>query len=75
MRPGASAWATAGTRYQLGTKISGRLPLNTPINAHNRRYLAALAHRAGHMLDGLLAPDGDSDKKPPTQLRSGPPAG
>ncbi len=60
---------------EAGIEISGRLPLNTPINAHNRRYLAALAHRAGHMLDGLLAPDGEGDKKPPTQLRSGPPAG
>jgi len=37
-----------------GIGISGRIPLNTPINAHNRRYLAALAKRAGHLLDGVF---------------------
>jgi GTP cyclohydrolase II len=59
---------------EAGIEITGRKPLNTPINAHNRRYLAALAHRAGHLLDGVLAPDSDTgEKKPPTQLQSGPP--
>src|SRR3954451_12944012 len=42
-----------------GIEIFGRIPLNTPINAHNRRYLAALAKRAGHLLDGVLAGDGE----------------
>lgn len=42
-----------------GIEISGRIPLNTPVNAHNRRYLAALARRAGHMLDGVLTGDGE----------------
>jgi GTP cyclohydrolase II len=42
-----------------GIEISGRIPLNTPINAHNRRYLAALAKRAGHLLDDVLAGDGE----------------
>jgi GTP cyclohydrolase II len=61
---------------EAGIEISGRMPLNTPINAHNRRYLAALAHRAGHLLDGVLAPEGETgDKKPPSQLQSGSPAG
>ena len=43
-----------------GIGISGRIPLNTPINAHNRRYLAALAKRAGHLLDGVF---GDGEAK------------
>jgi GTP cyclohydrolase II len=59
---------------EAGIEISGRMPLNTPINAHNRRYLAALAHRAGHLLDGLT-PDGEAgDKKPSPHLGSGSPA-
>lgn len=33
-----------------GIEISGRLPLITPINADNRRYLTAKAMRAGHQL-------------------------
>ena len=61
---------------EAGIEISGRMPLNTPINAHNRRYLAALAHRAGHLLDGVFAGDGEtSEKKPGPHLPSGPPAG
>jgi len=43
-----------------GIEISGRMPLNTPIHAHNRRYLAAMASRAGHLLEGVLAADGES---------------
>jgi GTP cyclohydrolase II len=42
-----------------GIEISGRIPLNTPINIHNRRYLAALARRAGHLLDDVPAGDGE----------------
>src|SRR5213079_2850900 len=38
-----------------GIDVSGRLPLHTPINADNRRYLTAKATRAGHRLDHLLA--------------------
>jgi len=51
-----------------GIEISGRIALNTPINAHNRRYLAALAKRAGHLLDDVLAGDGEAamgDQSPP----------
>jgi GTP cyclohydrolase II len=40
---------------EAGIEICGRLPLFTPINADNRRYLAAKAARAGHLLDGVLA--------------------
>jgi GTP cyclohydrolase II len=46
-----------------GIEISGRLALNTPINAHNRRYLSAMARRAGHLLDGVFAGDGDTADK------------
>jgi GTP cyclohydrolase II len=31
------------------------MPLETPINADNRRYLTAKAARAGHRLDHLMA--------------------
>ena len=38
-----------------GIEISGRMPLETPVNAHNRRYLTAKAARAGHQLDDVIA--------------------
>jgi GTP cyclohydrolase II len=37
-----------------GIAISGRVPLLTPVNGDNRRYLAAKANRAGHSLDHLF---------------------
>jgi GTP cyclohydrolase II len=37
-----------------GIEVLGRLPLYTPINADNRRYLTAKATRAGHRLDHLV---------------------
>jgi GTP cyclohydrolase II len=37
-----------------GIEIAGRLPLETPITAANRRYLAAKAARSGHHLDHLM---------------------
>jgi GTP cyclohydrolase II len=37
-----------------GIDVSGRVPLQGPINSHNRRYLAAKATRAGHKLDHIL---------------------
>jgi GTP cyclohydrolase II len=37
-----------------GIEVSGRLPLFTPINADNRRYMTAKATRAGHRLDHLV---------------------
>ncbi|HEY6995157.1 MAG TPA: GTP cyclohydrolase II [Xanthobacteraceae bacterium] len=39
---------------QAGIDVSGRVPLQGPINADNRRYLAAKAARAGHKLDHVL---------------------
>jgi GTP cyclohydrolase II len=44
-----------------GINISGRLPLITPVNADNRRYLTAKATRAGHHLDHLVAALADTD--------------
>ncbi len=38
-----------------GIDVNGRLPLYTPINADNRRYLTAKLKRAGHRLDHLVA--------------------
>jgi GTP cyclohydrolase II len=40
---------------KAGIEISGRLPLETPVTAHNRRYLTAKAARAGHQLDHVIA--------------------
>src|SRR5437868_14499885 len=47
---------------EAGIEVSGRLPLHTPINADNRRYLTAKATRAGHRLDHLLAAVGQAGK-------------
>jgi GTP cyclohydrolase II len=38
-----------------GIDVSGRVPLQGPINADNRRYLTAKATRAGHKLDHLVS--------------------
>ncbi len=35
---------------KAGIEIAGRMPLETPINADNRRYMTAKASRAGHQL-------------------------
>jgi len=40
---------------RAGIEIAGRVPLETPINADNRRYLAAKAARSGHQLEHLVA--------------------
>ena len=39
---------------RAGLDVCGRVPLHGPINADNRRYLAAKATRAGHQLDHVL---------------------
>ena len=39
---------------RAGIDISGRLPLQGPVNADNRRYLTAKATRAGHQLEHVL---------------------
>jgi GTP cyclohydrolase II len=38
-----------------GIEITGRMPLEAPINAHNRRYMIAKAVRSGHRFDRLTA--------------------
>ena len=40
---------------KAGIEITGRMPLETPINADNRRYMTAKAARAGHQLGHLLS--------------------
>jgi GTP cyclohydrolase II len=40
---------------KAGIEIAGRMPIETPINADNRRYLAAKAARAGHQLGHVIA--------------------
>jgi GTP cyclohydrolase II len=39
---------------RAGIDVCGRMPLHGPINADNRRYLAAKATRSGHQLDHVL---------------------
>jgi GTP cyclohydrolase II len=39
---------------KAGIEIAGRMPVEAPINADNRRYLTAKAARAGHQLDHLM---------------------
>jgi GTP cyclohydrolase II len=49
-----------------GIDVVGRIPLQGPVNADNRRYLTAKATRAGHKLDhllGALAETADSSGK------------
>jgi GTP cyclohydrolase II len=40
---------------KAGIEITDRMPIETPINADNRRYLAAKAQRAGHQLGHVIA--------------------
>jgi GTP cyclohydrolase II len=44
---------------KAGIEIASRMPLEAPINAENRRYMAAKAVRAGHRLDHLMASLGE----------------
>jgi GTP cyclohydrolase II len=54
---------------KAGIEITGRMPLETPINAHNRRYMTAKAARAGHQLGHLMSAlaelQDDKEKAPP----------
>jgi GTP cyclohydrolase II len=40
---------------QAGIEIAGRMPIETPVNADNLRYMRAKAARAGHQLEQILA--------------------
>jgi GTP cyclohydrolase II len=44
---------------RAGIDVSGRMPLHGPINASNRRYLAAKATRGGHQLDDVFSALGE----------------
>jgi GTP cyclohydrolase II len=53
---------------KAGIEIAGRMPIETPINSDNRRYLTAKASRAGHHLRHVTAaltetPDGDGEAR------------
>ena len=49
---------------QAGIEVVGRIPLQGPVNADNRRYLTAKATRAGHKLDHLLTALADAAEPP-----------
>jgi GTP cyclohydrolase II len=54
---------------KAGIEIVARMPIETPINADNRRYMTAKAARAGHQLGHLIAslseaPDGEGEVAP-----------
>jgi GTP cyclohydrolase II len=40
---------------KAGIEIAGRMPIETPVNSDNRRYLTAKAARAGHHLGHVIA--------------------
>lgn len=49
---------------EYGIDITGRMPIEAPVNPDNRRYLTAKAERAGHRLNHLeasLAESSDAD--------------
>jgi len=53
---------------KAGIEITGRMPIETPINSDNRRYLTAKASRAGHHLRHVTAalaetPEGDQEAR------------
>jgi GTP cyclohydrolase II len=57
---------------EAGVEIAGRMPLYTPINPDNRRYLAAKAARAGHWLDAAAMPAENDDQAERLESTSGP---
>jgi GTP cyclohydrolase II len=54
---------------KAGIELCGRMPLETPVNADNRRYLMAKAARAGHHLGHVFA----ALSEPPTTLKNAAP--
>jgi len=49
---------------ESGIEVCGRMPLHTPINADNRRYLTAKATRAGHRLDHVMSAPAEAAEDP-----------
>lgn len=56
---------------RAGIDVSGRVPLHGPINASNRRYLAAKATRGGHQLDHVFDALGELVECPGEEYRIG----
>lgn len=48
---------------KAGIEIAGRMPLETPINADNRRYMTAKATRGGHQLGHLISSLTEDDEE------------
>jgi GTP cyclohydrolase II len=46
---------------KAGIEIAGRMPIETPVTADNRRYLTAKAARAGHQLGHVIAALAEAD--------------
>jgi GTP cyclohydrolase II len=46
-----------------GIEITDRMPIETPVNSDNRRYLTAKASRAGHQLGHVIASLADDDER------------
>jgi GTP cyclohydrolase II len=40
---------------KAGIEIASRMPIETPINSDNRRYMTAKAARAGHQLGDIIS--------------------
>jgi GTP cyclohydrolase II len=54
-----------------GIDVSGRVPLQGPVNPDNRRYLTAKATRAGHQLDHLFGTFAEVSENPRKPVGSG----
>ena len=48
---------------KAGIEIADRMPLETPINADNRRYMTAKAVRGGHQLGHLISSLTEDDEE------------
>ena len=48
---------------KAGIEIAGRMPIETPVNSDNRRYLTAKAARAGHQLGHVIASMAETSEK------------
>jgi len=48
---------------KAGIEIAGRMPIETPVNSDNRRYLTAKAARAGHQLGHVIASMAEASEK------------
>jgi GTP cyclohydrolase II len=56
---------------EFGIEIAGRLPIETPINSDNLRYLTAKAARSGHRLENLVAALAEIEAEPTAASMAG----